>query len=755
MWVPPTAAQQAGTVNLLANPDFRLGRQFWQPDVAGKTVARFDVNSDDSPDGSQSALLTLGAVESWGVQFGQAIDGGQVGKTYTFAVMARSAGEPVKVRLEIERRANPYDRAAQSQEMALTKERWSELHVTFKVDKPFREGWFAYVSCAQANARFRLAQFRLVEGNYTPFQQQHQQELAMAGVGLFDTTAPSAAPLTGSALAKRDGWTAIPEDNTTHAFKGDAVLMNNRLALVLRAKGNSAEFYSIDPAGIEQRATLKPAIAGPATLAGVKILENSPASAAIEATFKAADGKLLTVGYELKMGQVFVAVNPGDGNKAIRVEAPCRFAVMPDFFADDIVADARSLNVDRSELPSEHFLLHMLGDGQAILMEVWNDREDDVAVTLSGDGSSRRIDSADIPCGNKGKVWVAVLSAPGIWHTRDFAAAEAGKIMPLEWKAPLPAMWRIDWQRDDHNTDSWEMILQRPGGDFLKYGLVGSAQTIPADRRRWTTVLGTFSYPCWIDKNGQAFCQPLKSKARFVGPAIVYPLGRAPSTPLDAFSVVDIVRATLGVGPCEYILDIEGQQSQYKGRATCANRDTLNPIYEKGQQVQRKAEIEQSLAEVIVFIRHIRSRIEGYVEFGHGVLDYLADQKKSHPELDKPIGELEALARNIDLRVAARRSQIKTPEEAAAMIEAFRKDGLDDTSPGAFDKCKKFTASIVDIGGNQDELVGECRLAVRILRQRAALAAAGEARLAEISREIRSRSQKVLRNPAGHEGARH
>ena len=56
---------------------------------------------------------------------------------------------------------------------------------------------------------------------------------------------------------------------------------------------------------------------------------------------------------------------------------------------------------------------------------------------------------------------------------------------------------------------------------------------------------------------------------------------------------------------------------------------------------------------------------------------------------------------------------------------------------------------------DQDELVGECRLAVKVVRQRAALAVAREPRMAEIAREIRRRSHKVLRRPAGHEGANH
>ena len=120
------------------------------------------------------------------------------------------------------------------------------------------------------------------------------------------------------------------------------------------------------------------------------------------------------------------------------------------------------------------------------------------------------------------------------------------------------------------------LLVQRPDGTFAKYGIFGGPEAIPADRKRWTTVLGQFNYPCWLDQNGQGYLQPLKRSAlRFQGPAVIYPMSRAPATALDTFTVVDIVRNTLGVGPCEYVLDVEGQRSQYKGQATCAVRDTL------------------------------------------------------------------------------------------------------------------------------------------------------------------------------------
>ena len=99
----------------------------------------------------------------------------------------------------------------------------------------------------------------------------------------------------------------------------------------------------------------------------------------------------------------------------------------------------------------------------------------------------------------------------------------------------------------------------------FEYGIFGGPDTVPADRKRWTTVLGEFRYPCWIDKGGQGWFQPMDRPAlHFEGPALIYPLSRVPATGLDDFTVIDILRDTLGVGPCEYVLDVEGQQSQYK-----------------------------------------------------------------------------------------------------------------------------------------------------------------------------------------------
>src|SRR5262249_35176382 len=152
-------------------------------------------------------------------------------------------------------------------------------------------------------------------------------------------------------------------------------------------------------------------------------------------------------------------------------------------------------------------------------------------------------------------------------------------------------------------------------------------------------------------------------------------------TPLDAYTVVDVMRNTLGVGPCEHILDLEGQKAEYKGRATCAVRDTLTPIYEKGQQKEKRADVEKALDDGLAFVKHIRGRITRYVEFGQKTRVYLAEQKKAHPELAEAIAELEQLNDEIDRRVMARADKIRTPDDVAKMNEEFRKNVLGAEGP--------------------------------------------------------------------------
>jgi hypothetical protein len=134
-------------------------------------VPSFVVNADDAAHGQHCALVTMGSTTEWGGQFSQRLEqGGQVGKTYTFAVLAKGVDVPVLAHLEVERSGSPWDRAVRGEKVLIPDDKWTDLHVTFKLEKSFAEGWTAYIACAQDGARFRADMFRLYEGEYVPWR---------------------------------------------------------------------------------------------------------------------------------------------------------------------------------------------------------------------------------------------------------------------------------------------------------------------------------------------------------------------------------------------------------------------------------------------------------------------------------------------------------------------------------------------------------------------------------------------------------
>lgn len=782
------------TKSLLSDPSFELGSDKWRLGLGGKTVARFSVDSGDAADGEKSGRVSLGAVESWGAQLAQVAPALESGKICTYAVLAKSLKGPVSLTLEIQRHGGRWDRVTKSAPLIVGPDAWKEIYITFKVQQPYPEGWSVMVGCQQPNVEFRVDKFRLYEGEYVPADQAARGPATVASTlpevakpatppalprpataaskkpnstsprpaldpaaKLFDTGSASVAPLSAEALEKKAGWQNVPEDTTEHAFVGDAVVVNNRLTVVFRRGGPGAEVYGRGPEGFALRAVLAPAAdAQQVKLAAVAIADNSPGSVAVDAVFQPSAGATLTLRYDVPAGQPYVKTEVRAGAKALAVEAPSRFVVLPDFFADDIVVDATEIPVASAELPSENFLVHLLPDRNAMVMTVAESREQDARVALSGQGAERMIGRSEIFYGKSGKAWVAVLETPGIWHQRDVGSQETGDVIPLDWTAPFPCMWRVDWQTSDKLASSWEMIMATSSGSFEKPAMWGEGGgRVSRNRTCWATVLGSYLYPCWLDQSGQGFLQPMATPVRFVGPAVIYPINRLKTTPLDQFTVVDVVKNTLGVGPCQYILDVEGQGASRKGIATCATRDELQAIYKANRQKQKRTDIERLLGEVVVFVKHIRGRIEEYSAFDHDMLTYIGEQKKTHPQAAAFLDDMEKIAKELRDSIAVRQENIKTPQYVVDLTEEFRKNLLDAEGPDALKECVRITEAIVQVGGNQDELVGECRMHVKVLRQRAGMAMATHPAAAEVAKEIRDRTQKILRNALSYEHPRH
>jgi hypothetical protein len=618
-------------------------------------------------------------------------------------------------------------------------------------------------------------------------------------LAVWDTGKAAAEQLTPEAVEQKSGWQDIMSSEAAPAFQGDAVLTNGRLLAVARKQGTGVELYSLGSSKpiFRSRLLLAPA----AGTDQVAVAELGRGAVALEVRSKTGAAR-----FRLKKGEPFIEVQAQASGQTLRLECPGRFAVLPDFFADDILFDARRVPADRVELPSENFLLHFTRKQDALVMSVFENRAQDVRVTLAGKGDERAITGSEMDFGKEGgKIWVAVVEGPGMWHALDVGAADAKKVLPLDWHMPFVAQWRVDFTRQDGLTDSWDMLLpDRDGDGFLKPswlaqdGQVSEAtrtatgeidrdaykpgapasSRLGPDRLRWTTVLGQVPYPCWSDRERRGFLQPLDHKRlRFDGPVLIYPITRLTETPVEAYTPVDVVRGTLGVGPCQHLLDVEGQKQEHMGRATCHVRTLLNEVYGSGRQKAQRAEVENYLGDAFDFVTHIRNRVLAYVAFGKELRQYLTEQRAAHPELKEPLNSLDKLAREIEERVqprlqairdnpglkeiakevAARQEEPTPPALVAQLNRDFVAKGLLDYNGADWQarSKKEYTDPLTAIGGQQDEMVGECRWVAKALRQKAAIMAASDPRLAPVAAEVRARTQKVLRGGAAYEGARH
>jgi hypothetical protein len=628
---------------------------------------------------------------------------------------------------------------------------------------------------------------------------QETAKPARIALAVWDTGKAAVDPLAADVIERKDGWKPIAGGETVDAFEGDAVISNGRVLAVARKHETGIEVYSL---GLEKpifraRLLLTPG----AGIDKITLSENGRGAVGLEVATKSG-----TARFRLKKGEPFVESQAVSEDATLRVECPSRFAVLPDFFADDILFDARRTPVDQVDLPSENFLLHFTGKQDAIVMSVFENRAKDVRVTLAGKGDERAITGSEMEYGKKGsKIWVAVIEGAGMWHAVDIGVTDVKKILPLNWKMPFVAQWRVDFTRRDDLTDSWDMLLpDKEGNGFIKPSWLAqdgkiseatrtasgevdrdayrpggpASDRLGPDRLRWTTVLGRVQYPCWSDRERKGFLQPLESKRLiFDGPVLVYPIMRLAETPVESYTAVDIVRNTLAVGPCQHILDVEGQKQEHVGRATCHVRTLLNEIYRSGQQNAKRKEVEIYLGDGLDFVTHIRNRVLAYVAFGKELRTYVAEQREAHPELKESLDALDALTREIDERVAARSKAIiqhkmlkettekvaeqkvePTPPVLAAQLNRdFVAKGLLDYDGEDWEaKLKReYTDPLTAIGGEQDEMVGECRWVVKALRQRAGILMATDPKMALIAAEIRARTQKMLRGGAAYEGARH
>ncbi len=491
-------------------------------------------------------------------------------------------------------------------------------------------------------------------------------------VRLYDTGSAPAGPLADKDFSAKTGWKLVPEGDVKHAFKGAAVIMNDRAAVVLRVGGPGGELYSNTSKGWRERALLwwAPCTFGytkPINLASVTVKENTPGAAAVQSISEEAPGIPLT--YRLTAGQPLVELRLGpihEGCLWLRCRAS--FVVVPDFFGDDMVFRMVSPGVHQTRLPAGGYLLNLLADRDAMMTYSWRSRDYSTEANTSQETGSVFI--GVVVYDENARFWVAFLEGQGIWQERRVSESAAGK--PLDWQPPFAAKWRADLIRGD-----------------------GFAESV------------TFAAPAEAGEKPPTF----KS-----GEYLIYPIDRSRATPLTEFTPVDIMRNTLGVGPCQYILEAEGL-------ASADNPTPDNVLTWVEKQFRKKGgkdaadEIRERLQAMATLVGRTEARIKRYAAFAAEMKQALAGDGTEAG------AKLKAAAEDLSQAAAAGLAATQPPDRisklAAGVVGLIGKDtAAADLAPKA--------AELRSIGAAQDRALAKSRMAVRWLQCQAASARAYE-----------------------------
>ncbi|MEI7731918.1 MAG: hypothetical protein WCO56_20260 [Verrucomicrobiota bacterium] len=500
--------------------------------------------------------------------------------------------------------------------------------------------------------------------------------LFMMGLAVLTAWGQEDAPLTrlyDTGGQRRDAaatWKLVPEEQTNHTFTGDAVLVNDKLAVFFGKDALGPEVFSKTASGLQYRATLGYAAGGlrgggkPAgtpvlrgQTAALKILENTSGGVMLDASYQ--EGGASPIRFRLTTGEAILEIRATDSAGFVEVRTQTRYVVVPDYFGDDLVYE---LPVSRNlALPAENLMLNLLEDGQAMVMTVWQSRAQEAWVLAGGDAGSTKVGKSGqggasvhrIRCLKDKSIWCAFLESPGIWQTVQ---------PPLkpDWKPPFPAKWRGNRISAQGVSDSWE--LEREPG-------------------------------------------PAQLQGAAAKPFLIYPLDRSAATPLTTVCPTDIMRNTLGVGPCQYILACEGMAAQ--GDPT--PNSVMNWVEKQFEQKKDRKVADDIRERLEVMVRHVgeaRGRIEGYAEF--------AGQLRKRLGTGADASGYPAILNDLDRFIAAGRAPVATSEQArqcAAAVSALigKENSVAD--------CKRLGAELRAIGAIQDGALARCRMAVRRLRQ--------------------------------------
>jgi hypothetical protein len=567
---------------------------------------------------------------------------------------------------------------------------------------------------------------------------------------IWDTTSPFTDTVD---LRDRTNWKPVPSDllrlesnpyiafsdpgyyGREYTFNGDVVVENEQLTAVFRSKTGRVIIYSKSDSNSKKLEFIPLELKDkPAEITHCTILQNTGDQAALEVIFSGKENNLPAVIAFDRAG--IVDIKPGRNIKGISIISPIAHGIMPNFIGDDLIfspSDYTPMNT--LFIPTENLFVGLLKGQNDMLVVTWPEGNQKMKLVLDGNHQeSHLIESVDF--NNDGKsLYLAVLSAPGIWHEEELKPTYLEKDVTIEWKRPFQAKW----------------ITQ------LSEGRVQTTYTFrEAKDKIWRGVIGHYTYPVWFSDDNASY--RLSKKIPPKGQSIIYFLERK-DTPVSVLAPVDILKATLGRQTCDSILDLPGRKLRTHHRrgaegvrraCTCGCTEAIQVVFNAGQEVQKKEYVVEAVDDMVYFVEQHMGRIGEYQEFTRNMMKFLNQTRQTTGELKLFLDRMAAIVQEIPKEYQSKQELIMSLEytdELAKQTKALTRK----KQPGNLKAYEELSMKWRRMGGAQDDLVAQCHRITRKLLQQAGYGCTSSPKAVEIAQEIITRCKKCLRNADGYE----
>ena len=577
-------------------------------------------------------------------------------------------------------------------------------------------------------------------------------------------------PLAGTPdSTSRTDWTLVPSElfqfetdpakaasdpgysGREYAFRGDAVVENQRLTAVFRSQTGRVLVYlkadaaaSLAPrtspaAGALGQRILEvaPLVVGkaPDSISRCEVVRNGGDEAVLKVIYSGRDAVETSIVFSFGKDEI-IEVKAADSLKGIRVLGAIEYGIIPGFVADDlIVGPSDRDSAEALTLPAENLFVGLLSGEANEIVVTWPKEKIPAHLRIERAAQGKgTFESIDLETGGQ-SVYVAVLSAPGVWHREDLKPAYLEKDVALNWRRPFPARWKT------------QLIEAGVRTTFTFRETKGSI---------WRGVAGSYDYPVWLD--GEKAFVRLSKKVPPKGEAIVYFL-EGQDTPATMLTPVDVLKATLGRARCEPILDVAGRKLRTHHRrggegvhraCTCGCTEAIQAVFEAREEVEQKAYVQEALDDMNYFVQQHVGRIEEYMRFTAGTEKLLQATAAGSPEL-KPYcdGLLQVLAQ-MTQEYNVQKDNMKSLEHARdltrrTMALTARK------SPDNLKAYLELLSAWREMGGAQDYVLAQCHTLTRRVFQEAGMRAMTLPNAIPVAQEVKARCRQVLRNPDGYE----